>query len=115
MSVDWSAVPAGTAPTGVVSLSSSTGQSTTISLVANATTVASGFHGFVETEGLVSIQTEHFDRSTAVGGVSWEVLPEYGKNFSAVTPQISVDSRWTAGTGPLLWVVPFYILRLFTS
>ena len=102
MSVDWSAVPAGTAPTSVVTLRSSTGQSTTVSLVANATTVPASFHGFVEDGGIVSIQTEHYTRSTAVGGVSWEVLPDYGKNLSAVSPQIRVDSRWATGSGPLL-------------
>ncbi|KAG8869892.1 hypothetical protein FRC20_000694 [Serendipita sp. 405] len=102
MSVDWSAVAAGSAPTGVVTLKASSGQSTTVTLVANRTTVPSEYHGFVESEGLVSIQTEHYSRSTAVGGVSWEVLPDYGRNLSAVSPAIQVDSRWQAGAGPLL-------------
>ncbi|KAG8859448.1 hypothetical protein FRB91_007848 [Serendipita sp. 411] len=102
MSVDWSAVAAGSAPTGVVTLKASSGQSTTVTLVANRTTVPSDYHGFVESEGLVSIQTEHYSRSTAVGGVSWEVLPDYGRNLSAVSPAIQVDSRWQAGAGPLL-------------
>lgn len=111
MSVDWSKVPAGTAPTGTVTITSHnatydpliTSQSITVSLVANHTTVPSGFQGFVEDGGLISIQTEHFSRSVAVGGISWEVLPEYGRNLSAVSPAVTVDARWAAGSGPVLY------------
>jgi hypothetical protein len=70
--------------------------------VANHTTVPAEYHGFVESDGLVSIQTEHFVRSTPADGVSWEVLPGYGKNLSAVSPEIKPDSRWAPGSGPLL-------------
>lgn len=104
MSVDWSGVPAGSAPTGVVTITGSSGQSITVTLVANHTTVSAGYHGFVESEGLVSIQTEHFSRSTPVDGVSWEVLPDYGRNLSSVSPAVKPDSRWEPGSGPLLYV-----------
>lgn len=124
MSVDWSKVPEGTAPTGVVTIKSQnsrqnptaqyvgTSQSITVSLVANKTSVPSDFHGHVEDNGVVSIQTEHFSRSTAVDGVSWEVLPEYGRNLSAVSPQVKVDARWAAGSGPLLYVLSSQIMSL---
>lgn len=100
MTVDWSAVPQGTAPSATVALKSSSGQSTSVTLLANSTVVPADFHGFVEYNGIVSIQTEHWSRETAVGGVHWEVLPGYGKNLSAISPQIVVDSRWAAGSGP---------------
>lgn len=102
LSVNWSAVPVGTSPTGVVTIKSNGGQSVTVSMIADYKTVPSGFSGFVESGGIVSIQTEHYSRSTAVGGVSWEVLPQYGRNLSAVSPAISVDARWAPGAGPVL-------------
>ncbi|KAG8752462.1 hypothetical protein FRC14_007006 [Serendipita sp. 396] len=102
MSVDWASAPAGSASTGVVTLSSNLGQSLTVTMVANSVAVPSGYHGFVESEGLISMQTEHYSRSTAVGGVSWELLPGYGRNSSSMSPSIAVDSHWQAGAGPAL-------------
>lgn len=100
MTVDWSAVPKGTAQTATIALKPSTGQSTSVTIIANSVVVPGDFHGFVEDNGVVSIQTEHWSRETAVDGVHWEVLPGYGKNLSAISPQIVVDSRWAAGSGP---------------
>lgn len=105
MSVDWSKVAAESSAIGAVSILASSGQSLSVTLFAIHTTVPDGFHGFVESEGVVSIQTEHFSRSMSVGGVSWEILPDYGRNLSAVSPVVKPDARWSPGSGPLLCVV----------
>lgn len=43
------------------------------------------WHGFIEQNGYVSIEAEHFTRKTEAAGVRWEVLPDHGKTLSAMT------------------------------
>jgi hypothetical protein len=41
--------------------------------------------GFVETDGCVSIEAEHFTRNTPTLSARWEVLPDHGRTLSALT------------------------------
>ena len=40
---------------------------------------------FIETDGYISIEAEHFTRSIAEGKTIWSVIPEFGKTLSGVT------------------------------
>lgn len=100
--MDFKQVPSGKAVTGTITVKASSGQSVTVSVVANNTAVATGFKGFVESDGVVSIEAEHFVRTTVVDGVGWEVLPGYGKTLSAISPATVPDKRWAAGAGPVV-------------
>jgi hypothetical protein len=40
---------------------------------------------FVETNGYVSIEAEHYSRAVDAAGVKWQVLPDLGRTLSAVT------------------------------
>jgi hypothetical protein len=42
--------------------------------------------GFVESEGLVSMEAEHWTRAVGAGPVRWERIPDLGKTLSGVTP-----------------------------
>jgi hypothetical protein len=42
--------------------------------------------GFVETEGVVSIEAEHYSRSHAPEGREWLRIPDFGRTLSAMTP-----------------------------
>jgi hypothetical protein len=42
--------------------------------------------GFVETDGYVSIEAEHFQRAVAPEGREWKVIPNHGRTLSGVTP-----------------------------
>ena len=42
-------------------------------------------HGFVEANGYVSIEAEHFTRAIAPAGRRWTVIPNYGRTRSGVT------------------------------
>lgn len=44
-----------------------------------------GATGFVETDGYVSILAAHFGRAEGANGVSWQVVPESGREGPAVT------------------------------
>ena len=65
-----------------------------------------GFMGFVEREGLVSIEAEHFNSSTEAGGARWEVIPGLGRSGDSVavfpTTAPSVDAVQMAAAAPRL-------------
>ena len=48
---------------------------------------ASEPYEFVEREGYVSIEAEHFTRKTDGTQAAWTVIPEMGRTLSAITPQ----------------------------
>ena len=43
------------------------------------------WRGFVEADGYVSMEAEHFTRKTATAAAHWEVLPDHGRTLSAMT------------------------------
>lgn len=44
------------------------------------------FTGFVESNGFVSIEAEHFSRNIPANDVKWEVIPELGRTLSGMKP-----------------------------
>ncbi|KAH8117845.1 hypothetical protein DFH11DRAFT_1839415 [Phellopilus nigrolimitatus] len=71
--------------------------------VANHTVAPSGFEGFVEGDGGISIEAPHASRNTSVSGITWVELPGYGKTLSGVTPWPRTGNdfnNFTAGSGP---------------
>jgi hypothetical protein len=41
--------------------------------------------GFVESEGYVSIEAEHYSKSTDAGGARWEKIADFGRTLSAMS------------------------------
>ncbi|KAL1964495.1 hypothetical protein VTN77DRAFT_6921 [Rasamsonia byssochlamydoides] len=56
-----------------------------VQLPVNKTVVPSSFHGFVESDGVVSIEAQHATRNTSTANVSYAVIPGYGRTLSGVT------------------------------
>jgi hypothetical protein len=85
VSVDWSKAPHGTT-NGSVTIAG-TGSSATFPVqAANPQTPArSALKGFVEADGYVSIEAEHFTRKIDAGPVRWEKIDDYGRTLSAMT------------------------------
>ncbi|KAG8897350.1 hypothetical protein FRC01_011368, partial [Tulasnella sp. 417] len=101
ISIDWSKVSGSTA-SGNVRIATKT-QSLQIFVNANKTAVPSGFHGFVEGDGAVSIEASHATSNTSVSGVVWSVLPAYGKTGDGIKPLPNTgnnNANYTVGTGP---------------
>ncbi len=42
--------------------------------------------GFVEANGYVSIEAEHYTKNVPAGGACWEKIDDYGRTLSAMTP-----------------------------
>ncbi|MCJ1442072.1 MAG: hypothetical protein MMC23_002564 [Stictis urceolatum] len=66
------------------------------------TAVSSSFHGFVESDGHVSMEAEHTSLNTSAGNTSYQIIPGYGRTLSGVqlTP-VTADSQ-NPGSGPRL-------------
>lgn len=86
--VDWSKAPKGTA-TGSVKIASEGGAAeVTVGLEA-FNPVGPGtasFRGFVEGDGYVSVEAEHYTNKIDAVGVRWEKIADYGRTLSSMAP-----------------------------
>jgi hypothetical protein len=92
VSVDWSKAPAGIAR-GTVKISGA-GREVEVQVEAfNPTEVTrETLHGFVEGEGVVSIEPEHFSANRAAGPNRWMRIEDYGRTLSGLRTEAPVDA-----------------------
>jgi hypothetical protein len=85
VSVDWNRAPVGTF-TGSVTIA---GAGTTVTVKLRATNpqtpAKNALKGFVEADGYVSIEAEHFTKKVDAGPVQWDKIDDYGRTLSAMT------------------------------
>ena len=86
VSVDWEKAPGGRAE-GEVTISQAGGSTVKIQIEAfrPQLPVRDSLEGFVEGDGYVSIEAEHFTKATSAGEVQWDRVPEYGATLSGMT------------------------------
>ena len=85
VSVDWSKAPTGEARGWVTIRDGGTNSVLVAVDLFNPKLPRPGtFDGFVETEGCVAMEAEHFTRATAAGGVQWEKLDGLGNTLSGM-------------------------------
>jgi hypothetical protein len=98
--VDWSRVPQGT--TRVPITITGAGRTVTVDAVVDnpQTPVAAGF---VEANGYVSMQADHYTTAIGGNGISWTRIPDVGRDGSGMqaTP-VTADAQTPGGTGPRL-------------
>ena len=82
VSIDWSKAPTGTA-SGEVKVSG-TQSNVTVKVTAfnPAEPSRDSLHGFVEGEGVVSIEPEHYTKLTDAGANRWIKIEDYGRTLS---------------------------------
>jgi hypothetical protein len=103
VSVDWSRAPAGTDTVPITV----TGPNDTRVVVRAPVRVPSepgrDFAGFVQSGNWVSMEAEHFTRAVAGNGVTWEVIPDFGRTLSGVHPTpVTAASQTPGGSSPHL-------------
>jgi hypothetical protein len=56
--------------------------------------------GFVESNGFISIEAEHFSRAIGANGLQWKILPDHGRSLSAITtvPAATPSTQISAGS-----------------
>jgi hypothetical protein len=109
--VDWSRAPLGT--TNVpVRVTGANGRTVVVqALVDNPRTPRAQLRGFVEANGYVSMEAEHYSRNVARDGIAWTRIPDIGRTDSGMEPFPVTASSRTAGAGPRLE----YTMTLFTA
>ena len=96
VSVDWSKAPKGST-TGTVTISSATNTFKVQVTAFNPAEVArANLKGFVEGEGVVSMEAEHFTRNTEAGAKRWVKIEDYGRTLSGMRATSPVDVSATA-------------------
>jgi hypothetical protein len=109
--VDWSRAPKGTTKASIAI----TGAGTAVAvqaIVENPDVNAAALSGFVEANGYVSIEADHFARKVDAPPVSWMRIPDIGRTGSGMTPMPVTAARQTPGaSSPRLE----YDVNLFTS
>ncbi|KAH7325672.1 hypothetical protein B0I35DRAFT_466743 [Stachybotrys elegans] len=101
ISVDWDAAPAGLS-VAQLTVRANDGSAATLNLPVNKTSVPSDFSGFVESNGVVSIEAGHFTSAETKGGVSYVEIPNYGRTVSGVKPWPVTIGSQSPSSGPAL-------------
>lgn len=112
LSVDWSMAPSGTTQVPIT-INGPGGASVVVQApVVNPATPAGGLAGFIEANGYVSIQADHFSTAIGSGPVSWKVIPDLGRTGNAVAPfPVTAPTQTPGGSSPRLE----YTMTLFTT
>ncbi|KAF6749792.1 hypothetical protein DFP72DRAFT_1073016 [Ephemerocybe angulata] len=71
-----------------------------VNFVATKNAVPAGFKGFVESQGVVSVEAAHHQRNTPVSDIAWTELPGLGKTLSGLTPLPRSAQSFEIGAGP---------------
>ncbi len=86
VSVQWSDAPTG-ASRGSITVSGPNGKKVvlTVPIVNPAYPKRAEIEGFVETDGYVSMEAEHFTRAVESDAIHWQKIPDFGRTLSAMT------------------------------
>ena len=85
VSVDWSKAPAGSSD-GSVRIAGAGSEVTVKLTAANPREITPAtLRGFVESDGYVSIEAEHYSKNNAAGGARWEKIDDFGRTLSAMS------------------------------
>ncbi|WP_317128411.1 hypothetical protein [Hymenobacter radiodurans] len=86
VSVDWSKAPAGTTRVPITISGPNNKQVVVQAVVENAAGGKSNLaKGFVEADGYVSIEAEHYSQAVNGSTVKWQTIPDLGRTLSGVT------------------------------
>ena len=109
LAVDWSRAPPGTSRANVT-ISGPSGTSLALPVAIVNRNEPTGT-GFIEADGYVAIEAEHFAHSNGASGAQWTVIPGLGRTLSATTPMPQSPNSFAPGNGPSL----DYDVLLFTT
>ena len=118
VSIDWAAVPSG-ASTGSIKITAGSVTKTIDVKVSNpATPSKQTLKGYVEANGYVAIEAEHFQTANARSGAEWRVLPGLGRSGDSVKvfPDLapSITSPTAASSPSLDYPIYFFSTGTFS-
>lgn len=112
VTVDWSRAPAGQTQVPIVVFGPDGSSVLVQAPVDNPGVPRTGLAGFIEANGYVSMEADHFSRAVGAGAVSWRRIPDIGRTGAGMTPvPVTAPSRLPGGASPRLE----YAMTLFTA
>jgi hypothetical protein len=105
VSVDWSRAPAGTQRVPITITGPDGSRMVVQAPVENRAGAPrrDAVVGFVEGNGVVSMEAEHHARAVATNGVRWQRIPDLGRTLSAMTPMpATMPAQTPGGNAPRL-------------
>jgi len=91
ISIDWSNIPEGKNEGNVIISGTGKEVNVRISAFKPKDVIAENNSAFIEGEGVVSIEAEHFTKNTDAGDSQWEKIEDYGHTLSAMRAFAPVD------------------------
>ncbi len=102
VSVDWKRAPEGHSEIPIT-ISGPGGARATVHAVVESPPGRGRIEGFVESNGYISIEAEHYSRAVDTPPVSWERIPDLGRTLSGMTSMpVRVGPRVPGGVNPRL-------------
>jgi hypothetical protein len=92
VSVDWSKAPKGTTSGTVTLAGTGTNVTEKVNAINPTEVTRDSLAGFVEAEGFVSIEAEHYTRKTDAGANRWIKIDDYGRTLSGMRAEAPVDA-----------------------
>jgi len=112
LSVNWDRAPKGTTEVPITVAGSEGTVVTVTATVFNPDRRLLGRDGFVEANGYVSIEADHYSRAVGSGGISWVRIADIGRTGSGMEAfPVTSPSQAPGGGGPRLE----YAMTLFTT
>jgi hypothetical protein len=112
LQVDWSRAPKGTTKVPITITGANGSVVVVQSVVENPDIKDSALQGFVEANGYVSMEADHYTRVVGAPPISWKRIPDIGRTGSGMTPLPVTAARQTpGGNSPRLE----YDVHLFTA
>lgn len=86
ISINWESVPVGKSNSSII-IKGSEGSELVIQMIINnpAFELSQEFNGFVECNGIISIDAQNYSSAITTNKITWEVIPNLGRTGSAVT------------------------------
>jgi hypothetical protein len=97
VSVDWGKAPAGQGAARIQFSGANTNFTVSVSTFNPAKPVRGKVQGFIEADGYVSIEAEHFARRTEAGSNRWIKIPDYGHTLSGLRADGPPEALATPG------------------
>jgi hypothetical protein len=100
--IDWTRAPKGAASGAIMISGAGTRVTVKVDVFNPAEVDRHSLRGFVEGEGIVSIEPEHYTRITQSGAWRWIKIEDYGRALSGMRAECPVDSPLPPSGAPCL-------------
>jgi hypothetical protein len=113
VSVDWQQAPHGTRQAPITITGPGSSRVIVRAVINNPLSPKRDeVQGFVEGNGCVSMEAEHYSQAVETESIRWQHIPDLGRTFSGMTPfPVTAQSQVPGGNGPRLE----YRMHLFSS